>query len=133
LITGIIGILIQPWRLVADPSGYIFTWLVGYSALLGPIGGILICDYFFIRRTKLNSVQLYLSDGEYSYRNGFNPVAIVALILGVAPSVPGFLGTVNMFDKAVVGPFWMHVYDYAWFVGFAVAFAVYAVLMKRKK
>ena len=132
LITGIIGILIQPWRLVADPSGYIFTWLVGYSALLGPIGGILICDYFFIRRTKLNSVQLYLSDGEYSYRNGFNPAAIAALILGVAPSVPGFLGTVNILDRASVGPFWMHVYDYAWFVGFGTAFAVYGIFMKRK-
>ncbi len=133
LITGIIGILIQPWRLVADPSGYIFTWLVGYSALLGPIGGILICDYFFIRRTKLNSVQLYVSEGEYSYRNGFNPAAIAALVLGILPSVPGFLGTVNVFDKASVGQFFMHVYDYAWFVGFGVAFAVYAVLMKKRK
>src|SRR6185295_18328231 len=53
-ITGVIGILIFPWKLVADPSGYIFTWLVGYSSLLGPVGGILIADYYFIRRQKLN-------------------------------------------------------------------------------
>ena len=45
-ITGVIGILMMPWKLVADPTGYIFTWLVGYTALLGPIGGILIADYF---------------------------------------------------------------------------------------
>ncbi|MGA9407600.1 MAG: NCS1 family nucleobase:cation symporter-1, partial [Bacteroidota bacterium] len=80
LITGIIGILIQPWKLVADPSGYIFTWLVGYSALLGPIGGILICDYFVIRHTTLHSIDLYKPEGEYSYLNGFNPTAIVALV-----------------------------------------------------
>ena len=133
LITGIIGILIQPWKLVADPSGYIFTWLVGYSALLGPIGGILICDYFFIRHMKLQSIQLYVRDGEYSYRNGFNPAAIIALILGIAPSVPGFLGTVKLLDPSAVGSFLMHLYDYAWFAGFAVAFAVYAVMMKKRK
>jgi len=125
LITGIIGILIQPWKLVADPSGYIFTWLVGYSALLGPIGGILICDYFVIRRTKLNPIQLYLRDGQYFYGSGFNPAAIVALVLGIAPNVPGFLGTIKVLDPASVGPFLMHVYSYAWFVGFLISFVVY--------
>ena len=131
LITGIVGILIQPWKLVADPSGYIFTWLVGYSALLGPIGGILICDYFFVRRMKLESLQLYLRDGAYSYHSGFNPAAIIALVLGIAPSVPGFLGTVRLIDPSAVGSVLMHLYEYAWFVGFAVAFAVYAMIMKR--
>ncbi|MGA2624012.1 MAG: NCS1 family nucleobase:cation symporter-1 [Bacteroidota bacterium] len=132
LITGIIGILIQPWKLVADPSGYIFTWLVGYSALLGPIGGILICDYIVLRKTKLNPVHLYLHHGEYSYGRGFNPAAIIALILGVVPNVPGFLGTVKVIDPATVGTFLMQVYNYAWFVGFGVAFTVYGMLMKKK-
>ncbi len=125
LITGIIGILIQPWKLVADPSGYIFTWLVGYSALLGPIGGILICDYFFVRHTKLNLVDLYQVKGEYTYKNGFNPAAIIALLLGIAPSVPGFLGTIHVIDPASVGSFFMQIYSYAWFVGFGVAVVVY--------
>jgi NCS1 family nucleobase:cation symporter-1 len=134
LITGIIGILIQPWKLVADPSGYIFTWLVGYSALLGPIGGILICDYFVVRHTTLQPLDLYKLSGAYSYRNGFNPVAIVALVLGVAPSVPGFLGTIKIIDPASVGPFLMHLYNYAWFVGFGVAFVIYAVAtMSRRR
>ena len=132
LITGIIGILIQPWKLVSDPSGYIFTWLVGYSALLGPIGGILICDYFVIRHTALQPVDLYRPEGLYTYRSGFNPVAITALVLGVIPSVPGFLGTIKIVDPASVGSFLMHVYDYAWFVGFGVAFLVYLVLSRRK-
>jgi len=133
LITGIIGILIQPWKLVADPSGYIFTWLVGYSALLGPIGGILICDYFFIRRTRLVIRDLYRKDGAYTYKGGFNVAAIWALALGIAPSVPGFLGTIRVLDAAVVGPFFMKIYSYAWFVGFGVASAVYALLMRRMR
>ncbi|HTY11640.1 MAG TPA: NCS1 family nucleobase:cation symporter-1 [Bacteroidota bacterium] len=133
LITGIIGIIIQPWKLVADPNGYIFTWLVGYSALLGPIGGILICDYFVIRHTVLHPIDLYKAEGEYSYSNGFNRAAIAALVLGIAPSVPGFLGTVKIIDPASAGSLLMNMYSYAWFIGFIVAFAVYAVLVLRKK
>ncbi len=133
LITGIIGIIIQPWKLVSDPSGYIFTWLVGYSALLGPIGGILICDYFVVRHTALQPLDLYKVSGAYSYRNGFNPIAIAALVLGVAPSVPGFLGTIKIIDPVSVGPFLMHLYNYAWFVGFGAAFIVYAAAMKSRR
>ena len=128
LITGVIGILIQPWKLVADPSGYIFTWLVGYSALLGPIGGILIGDYYFVRRTVLKPVDLYSVRGAYTYSGGFNPKAIAALVLGVAPAVPGFLGTVGLLSPESVGPFLMALYGYAWFVGFFVAIAVYLAL-----
>src|SRR5687768_7781942 len=94
-ITGLIGILIFPWKLIADPSGYIFTWLVGYSSLLGPIGGILIADYFFIRRQTLSVDDLYHRNGIYTYRKGFNPVAITALLLGILPNVPGFLITIR--------------------------------------
>ncbi|HEX9006544.1 MAG TPA: NCS1 family nucleobase:cation symporter-1 [Bacteroidota bacterium] len=128
LITGVIGILIQPWKLVADPSGYIFTWLIGYSALLGPIGGILIADYFVVRRTELRTLELYKVSGEYTYRSGFNPAAILALVLGVIPNIPGFLGTIRVVDPGSVGPFLMQLYNYAWFVGFIVAFAAYLVL-----
>ena len=130
LITGIVGILIEPWKLVADPSGYIFTWLVGYSALLGPIGGILVCDYYVVRKTTLHPIDLYKLKGEYSYRNGFNPAGVVALILGVLPCIPGFLGTIKALDPSFVGPFLMSLYNYAWFVGFVVAFAVYLTLTR---
>lgn len=121
-ITGVIGILIQPWRLVSDPTGYIFTWLVGYSALLGSIGGVLIADYFVIRRTKLDLVKLYEKDGPYWYNAGYNPIAMVALALGILPNLPGFLGTIK---AATVPAFWMELYHYAWFVGFGISFAVY--------
>lgn len=123
-LTGLIGILIQPWRLVANPEKY-FTWLVGYSALLGPIGGILICDYYLIRGTRLDLLGLYGKDGPYWYRGGWNYRALVALVLGVLPNLPGFLGSVKL---ATVGDAWMKLYHYAWFVGFAISFAVYALL-----
>src|SRR5882672_11469593 len=82
LITGVIGVLMMPWKLVADPNGYIFVWLIAYSALLGPIGGILIADYFVYRRRRLNVADLYRSEGEYRFTNGFSFVAIISLVLG---------------------------------------------------
>jgi NCS1 family nucleobase:cation symporter-1 len=125
LITGLIGIAMMPWKLIADPSGYIFNWLIAYSALLGPIGGILIADYFVCRRCRLNLPALYLPDGEYRFTRGFSVVALVALALGVLPSLPGFLVQINLLDPARVGTFLVGLYHYAWFVGFAVAFLAY--------
>jgi NCS1 family nucleobase:cation symporter-1 len=124
-ITGVIGIVIQPWRLVSDPSGYIFTWLVGYSALLGAVGGVLICDYYVIRKTKLDLVELYQARGPYWYWGGWNPKAMIALAAGILPNLPGFLGTIKV---AKVPAVWMSLYSYAWFVGFGISFAVYAAL-----
>src|SRR6266849_11017243 len=133
LITGIVGIVMMPWKLVADPSGYIFTWLVGYSALLGPIGGIMIADYYVWRRKQLHVAGLYRTDSEYRYTNGFSIVAIVALIVAILPNLPGFLVTVKVIDPASVPPFFIRLYDYAWFVGFAIAFVVYLVLRTFRK
>ncbi|HTV42705.1 MAG TPA: NCS1 family nucleobase:cation symporter-1 [Candidatus Sulfotelmatobacter sp.] len=128
LITGIAGVLMMPWKLVADPKGYIFSWLIAYSALLGPIGGILIADYFVYRRTKLNVRALYKADGEYRFTNGFSVVALISFAAGVLPSLPGFLVTVNLLNAVSVPGFLSQLYNYAWFVGFAVAFVTYLVL-----
>ena len=130
LITGVVGVLMMPWKLVADPNGYIFTWLIAYSALLGPIGGILIADYFVYRRTKLNVNALYKPDGEYRFTNGFSIVALVSFVAGVLPSLPGFLVNVNLLSTAHVPAFLAGLYDYAWFIGFTVAFVVYLALRK---
>ncbi len=129
-ITGIVGILMMPWKLVADPNGYIFVWLIAYSGLLGPIGGIMIADYFVIRGRWLNVLGLYNPRGEYFYKNGFSVAAIVALVVAILPSLPGFLATVKLIDGSHVSPFLLGLYNYAWFVGFAVAFVVYLVLRK---
>jgi NCS1 family nucleobase:cation symporter-1 len=126
LITGIIGILIEPWKLISDPSGFIFKWLVAYSALLGSVGGVLICDYFVLRHCVLHSSELYEKSGRYWYSGGFNPRALAALIIGILPLVPGFLGTVGL---DAVSPIWLTLYNYAWFIGFGVSFTVYWLLM----
>ena len=126
-ITGVIGVLMMPWKLVADPSGYIFTWLIAYSALLGPIGGILIADYFVWRRRKLNLIALYQANGEYRFTNGFSVVALIALVIGALPSVPGFLVNIKALSSESVPPLLAQLYNYAWFIGFAVAFVVYLV------
>ena len=130
LITGIVGIVMMPWKLVADPSGYIFTWLVGYSALLGPIGGIMIADYYVLRRRQLHLNALYRADSEYRYTNGFSIIAIVSLIISILPNLPGFLATVKIVDPTSIPAFFVRLYDYAWFVGFAIAFVVYLLLRK---
>ena len=131
LITGIIGVLIFPWKLIADPTGYIFTWLVGYSSLLGPIGGIMIVEYYFIRRQRLDTKELYRYDGVYSYRNGINYAAVTALLLGIIPNIPGFLTTIKVIGADAV-PGWVSgLYNYAWFVGFFVSGISYLLMMKR--
>ncbi|MBL7815971.1 MAG: NCS1 family nucleobase:cation symporter-1 [Saprospiraceae bacterium] len=131
-ITGIIGILIFPWKLVADPSGYIFKWLVGYSGLLGPVGGIMIVDYFFIRHKNLSVNDLYTEGGVYSYSKGVNWAAMLALVLGILPNVAGFFVAIDVLPKGSVPTWLSNLYNYAWFVGFAVSGFVYWFLMRRK-
>lgn len=130
IITGIVGILMMPWRLLADPTGYVFTWLIGYSALLGPIAAILICDYFVVRRTQLDLVQLYLPNGKH---RGVSLRAMIALMIAVAINVPGFLGTIGVLDPNGWAKGFVTIYAYAWFIGFAVAFVLYLLLKPLSK
>ncbi|MCF6129642.1 NCS1 family nucleobase:cation symporter-1 [Flavobacterium sp. AS60] len=131
-ITGIIGILIFPWKLIADPTGYIFTWLVGYSSLLGPVGGIMIVDYYFVRKQTLVVDDLYNTNGIYSFSKGFNFSAIIALIIGIIPNVPGFFTTIKVFPADMFPGWLIGLYSYAWFVGFALSGFVYWLLMKNR-
>jgi NCS1 family nucleobase:cation symporter-1 len=119
LITGIFGILMQPWKLIADPNGYIFQWLLGYSGGLGSIAGVMITDYWLIRKQQLVLKDLYLTTGEYSYANGWNWRAVAATIAGCTAAWIG-----------VVVPALKPLFEYAWFVGFAVSALVYYGLMK---
>ena len=132
-ITGVIGLLIFPWKLISDPTGYIFTWLIAYSSLLGPIGGILIADYYILRKKKVVVSELYTEKGRYWYGNGFNMKAIYALILGVLPNVPGFMTTIKLIPQDSV-PGWISgLYHYAWFVGLFVGGITYLVMMRNDK
>ncbi len=128
-ITGIVGIAIMPWNLLANAEVYI-NWLVAYSGLLGPVGGILIADYFVWRRRQLGLKGLYERGGEYEYTSGFSIVAIIALIAGILPCLPGFLVVVKAIPAESITPFLQSLYHYAWFVGFGVAFVVYLLLRR---
>ncbi len=132
LITGIIGILIFPWKLIADPSGYIFTWLVGYSSLLGPVGGIMIADYYFVRHQHLNLVNLYSTNAQYTYSKGFNYKAIWALLLGIIPNIPGFLVTIKVVNSDLFAAWISGLYNYAWFVGFIISGCLYIVFSRKE-
>jgi NCS1 family nucleobase:cation symporter-1 len=131
LITAVIGILMMPWKLYSDAAAYIFTWLLGYSSLMGALGGILIADYWVLRRQRLLVADLYRLQGVYTYRAGVNPRAVAAFLIAILPVIPGFVraaatpgGTVadpNLFDS---------LYAYAWFVTFALSFVAYLVLMR---
>ncbi len=130
IITASIAILMMPWKVLESTQGYIFTWLIGYSALLGPVAGILIVDYYFIRRTTLKVDDLYQEQGCYTYSSGWNWVAISAFVLGVLPNIPGFLNAAFPQRFPDVGGFFKAVYTYAWFVGIAIAALVYAIGMQ---
>ena len=119
LITGVVGILMMPWKLMTSYSSYIFGWLVGCSALLGPIAGIMIFDYYIVRKRHLQIADLYRRNGAYEYSAGFNSKALIALAAGVFLALVGLL-----FPPAR----WL--YDYAWFVGFLFSGSVYLLLMR---
>jgi nucleobase:cation symporter-1, NCS1 family len=120
LITCVMGIVMQPWKLMANYGSYIFGWLVGYSGFLGPIAGVLICDYFVIRQKNLSTQDLYQRDGLYEYSRGINWQAIVSLAAGAG------VAFVGLFVPAL-----RVLYNYAWFVGFTVSFFVYFILTSK--
>jgi NCS1 family nucleobase:cation symporter-1 len=129
-ITAGIGLAMFPWKILETTKGYIFTWLIGYGGLLGPIAGIMLIDYFLIRKTEINHDALFAADGEYGYSKGWNMRAVIALVLGVLPNLPGFLQTAGFIDG--VAPLFEVLYTYAWFVGLAISALVYYLLMPRK-
>lgn len=127
-ITAGLGIAIMPWKLLESTGAYIFMWLIGYSALLGPLAGIMLADYLLLRKTKLSHADLFKNDGIYSYGNGWNTNAFIAFGLAVLPNLPGFLAAAGLVDN-VPGVF-TTIYNYAWFVGVAIGAAVYLTLMR---
>lgn len=130
-ITAGIGLAMFPWKILETTQGYIFTWLIGYGALLGPIAGIMMVDYFLLRRTQLNVPALFRADGEYSYRGGWNSAAVIALVLGAAPNLPGFFKAAGF--VASTAPIFETLYTYAWFVGLAISAVVYLLLMPKSR
>lgn len=132
LITAVVGVVMMPWKLYSDAAAYIFTWLLGYSSLMGALGGILIADYWIIRRQQLDTLELFRERGLYTYRNGVNPCAVMALVLSILPVVPGFIRAVSVPGGVVSDPtVFDRLYSYAWFVTFALSLVIYLILMRR--
>jgi NCS1 family nucleobase:cation symporter-1 len=122
LITGFLGLAMMPWKLMSSFGTYIFGWLVGYSGLLGPVAGIMVADYFLLRHRHLEVAELYKRNGLYEYSEGFNPKAILALVIGV------FFSLIGLFVPAV-----HFLYNYAWFVGFFLSGGIYIALGRSSK
>jgi NCS1 family nucleobase:cation symporter-1 len=119
VITGVLGILMMPWELVADEKRYIYGWLGGYGAALGSIAGVLIIDYWVVRRTKLDLRSLYVTDGVYRYRNGWNIAALTSTAAGTI--------------VALLGVFWepmQPIAHWSWFVGFGLSGGLYWLQMR---
>lgn len=133
LVTALVGIAFQPWRLLKSSESFVYTWLVGYSALLGPIGGIILADYYLVRRTKLSLVDLYSSSpyAAYYYSGGYNLAAVAALIVGILPVIPGFLQKVGV--VSAIPDSFVIIYNNAWFFSFFSASFVYWVLSCLRK
>jgi nucleobase:cation symporter-1, NCS1 family len=119
MMTCVMGVAMMPWKLLANHRTFIFGWLGGYAAVLGPVAGIMICDYFVLRRRELNVNDLYLRGGDYEYSKGFNWNAVAALVVGAAVALTG-----------LVAPAVRFLFDYSWFVGFGVSFITYYALMR---
>lgn len=130
IITSLVGVLMMPWKLLSLPGGYIFTWLIGYGALLGPIAGIMIADYYVLRKKHLDVPGLYDPHGPYRFTNGFSLAGLSALVLAILPNLPGFLSVIEVVPAASIPSFFHTLYAQAWFVGFALAFALTLLFRK---
>ncbi len=121
LIAALLGLLFQPWKLLASSGAYLFTWLGGYGTLLGAVAGILLVDYYLVRKTELKIDDLYRRGGEYEYSGGWNIHALIAFALGVLPCLPGYLAVSGVIAKDSVAPLLLSLYDFGWFFSLAVA------------
>ncbi len=135
LITGVVGIVIMPWKLVANPHVYIYTWLGFVGGLLGTVAGVLIADYWFIRRTDLRLDELYRPGGRYWYTGGWNLTAVLAFVVGGLLAIGGSYSTLDAkgvkqgpFPTDGLIPFLKPLADYGWAVGLASSFLIYAAL-----
>lgn len=131
ILTVIIALLIMPWKLIKDPNGYIFIWLTGVSSLLGSILGIMLADYYILRKTHLNVDGLYAKNALYWYCKGINPIAVFAFLLGIIPNLPGFFSQVGLWSNTKLPKLFLVTYDYAWFISLIISIFVYLLLMRR--
>jgi nucleobase:cation symporter-1, NCS1 family len=133
MITAVIGVISFPWRLYEDVGAYIFTWLVGYGSLLASFLAVMVFDYWFLRRARLNVAELYRygEGGEYWFSKGFNWRALVSVAIGVIPVLPGFINAATTKGGVVADPnFLDQLYRYGVFVAFGLSAVAYITLTR---
>lgn len=131
LITGILGILIQPWKLYSDPDIYIFTWLGFYGGILGAVAGVLVAGYWVVRRRRLELAELYLEKGRYWFSGGWSWQAVLATVIGAVLAVGGAYtapGSSGPFPAHGLIPFLKPLYDYSWVAGLVGGAVIYLAL-----
>ncbi|SCK42112.1 NCS1 family nucleobase:cation symporter-1 [Streptomyces sp. WMMB 322] len=132
LITGVVGVVIMPWKLTETPELYIYTWLGTVGGLLGTVAGILIADYWLVRRTRLHLADLYREGGAYWYGSGWNWRAVAAFLVGGVLAVGGSYSAKGKgpFPADGLIPFLQPLADYGWAVGVTSSLLLYVALMR---
>lgn len=133
VIAALLGLLFMPWKLLATSGSYLFVWLGGYGTLLGAIAGILLVDYYLVRKTRLKVEDLYRRGGDYEYTHGWNLHALLAFLLGVLPCLPGYLAVSGVVDKAGMPAIWLTLFDSGWFFSLAVAGLYYFATARKPR
>ncbi|KAJ0988529.1 hypothetical protein J5N97_006885 [Dioscorea zingiberensis] len=131
LLTSVLGIAFQPWKIFGSTDSFVYTWLISYSVIMGPLSGIVLTDYYFVNRMRLNLDELYSLDanGRYYYYKGWNLVAVGSFVIAVVPIVPGFLHKVGILKTLPETLIFM--YSVGWFFGFFTGSFMYGLLSLR--
>lgn len=132
LVSAAVGLLFMPWKLLATSGDYLFTWLGGYGTLLGAVLGIMLADYYLVRKGHINLNELYKRDGEYSYSKGWNLQALAAFAVGVIPCLPGYFAISGILPKGSVSTFWIELHSFGWFFSVAVSGIYYYFALRSK-
>ncbi|KAK5949609.1 hypothetical protein OHC33_009416 [Knufia fluminis] len=124
LLTAVICWALVPWKILAS-AGSFLNFMSAYAIFLGPIAAIMLFDFWVIHKRRYDTLELYNPDGIYRYTYGVNWRAIVAFLVGVAPSLPGFVNGIN--NNVDVGS-GIHPYQFGWLLGFVGTALVYTAL-----
>ncbi|MGW9123014.1 NCS1 family nucleobase:cation symporter-1 [Streptomyces sp. NPDC055663] len=121
MVSAVVGLVILPWNLYNSPV-VVNYFLGGLGALLGPLFGVIMADYWLLRKARVNVPDLYTDgvQGDYHYRHGFNPRAVWAFVPSAAIAV-----------VVALVPFFSAVAGFSWFVGAILAAVLYAAIADR--
>ncbi|KAG1831560.1 permease for cytosine/purines, uracil, thiamine, allantoin-domain-containing protein [Suillus variegatus] len=121
-----LGLASNPWQYLSNASTFL-TVLSGFGIFFAPFSGILLADYFVVRRCTIKLEDCYIGDTRsiYWYHNGVNWRAPLAWVLGVFPTMPGLIMTTR---DATAWNVWVRIFHIAFFVGLLISFVAFSVI-----